>query len=151
MFRIIAVGLLLAAGVSVAAPVPKALKKTQSLDGRWVTVERHVGGSNMTKSPWVWDIQGTKLATFDLQGDGTLQAFLPKDSITLSTPDTARPTELDYLYVSGNQRVLWRGLMKWDGDEFAICFGEQEKDRPSEVKNDRTVYSYYRFKRMTDK
>jgi uncharacterized protein (TIGR03067 family) len=142
---------LLLASAVVAAPVPKALKKTPSLEGKWVTVARHVGGSDMTASPWVWDVQGTKLTTMHLQRDGTLTPDFTGDRITLSAPDAARPAELDYLYEAGNQKVLWRGLMKWDGEEFVICFGEQEKDRPTEVKNDRSVYSYYRFKRLADK
>lgn len=149
MIRVVV--LLLSTATVAAAPVPKALKNPPTLEGKWVTVERHVGGSDMTTSPWVWDIQGTKLTTLHLQRDGTLTPDFTTDTITLSAPDPARPAELDYLYASGNQKILWRGLMKWDGGEFVICFAEQEKDRPTEVKNDRSVYSYYRFKRLADK
>lgn len=141
---------LLLAAVAVAAPVPKALKNTPKLEGKWVTVERFVGGSDMTSSPWVWDIQGDKLKTLHQQKDGTLTPDFPDNRITLSAPDAAHPLALDYLYASGDQKILWRGLAKWDGEEFVICFGEQEKDRPTEVKKD-GVYSYYRFKRLPDK
>jgi uncharacterized protein (TIGR03067 family) len=143
------VALLLASAVA-AAPVPKALKKTPSLEGKWVTVERHVGGSDMTASPWVWDVQGDKLKTLHQQKDGTLTPDFTDDRITLSAPDPARPSELDYLYESGGTRILWRGLMTWDGEEFVICFGDQAKARPAEVSKV-GVYSYYRFKRLADK
>lgn len=151
MARALVALLFASAAPLVAAPVPKALKNSPTLEGKWVTTERHVGGSDMTASPWVWEVKGTNLHTFARQRDGTLTPDFTDDRITLSAPDAARPTEIDYLYVSGNQKILWRGLMKWDGEEFVICFGEQEKDRPAEVKNDRSVYSYYRFKRLADK
>jgi uncharacterized protein (TIGR03067 family) len=142
---------LLLASVAVAAPVPKALKKAPTLEGKWVTTERHVSGTDMTASPWVWEVKGTSLHTFAQQRDGTLTPDFADDRITLSAPDPAKPSEVDYLYVSGGQRILWKGLMTWDGEEFVICFGEREKDRPTEVKNDRSVYSYYRFTRLPDK
>ncbi len=151
MVRALVALLFASAAPLVAAPVPKALKNSPTLEGKWVTVERHVGGSDMTASPWVWEVAGTKLSTFGQQRDGTLTPDFTTDAITLSAPDPAKPSEVDYLYTSGERKILWRGLMEWDGEGFVICFGEQEKDRPTEVKNDRSVYSYYRFKRLADK
>ncbi len=149
MFRAAVATALLFAGLSSSAPVPKAIKKSETLDGRWVTTERMAGRQDMTNSPWVWEIEGERLTTFSKSNgertpDGTT-------GITLFAPDPKRPNELDFLHVSGTSKSLWRGLMTWDGAEFVICFGDQDRERPTEVKNSPAVYSYYRFKRMPDK
>jgi hypothetical protein len=149
MFRVAAAIGLLAGGLSVAAPVPKALKKTESLDGRWVTTERMVGRTDMTNTPWGWEIEGEKLTTFDV-ANGNLTPS-GTTGITLFAPDPKKPNELDFLHVSGTSKYLWRGLMTWDGGGFVICFGDEGKERPTEVKNSPAVYSYYRFKRVSEK
>jgi hypothetical protein len=142
--------LLAAATVAVAAPVPKALKKRDTLDGVWVTTERFIGRQDRTKEPWVWEIKGEQLRTFSLNADQTL-APNTVDGLTLFPPDPKRPDELDFLHVVGTSKNLWRGRMTWDGAEFVICFGEIDKERPAEVTNGPAVYSYYRFKRMPEK
>jgi len=150
MFRLAVVLGLLAGGLSVAAPVPKAVVKKDTIEGRWITTERMVGRADMTKSPWVWEIKGEALTTFDVSAD---QRFTPSGitGITLFPPDPKKPFELDFLHVSGTSKYLWRGLMTWDNGDFVICFGDEGKERPTEVKNSPAVYSFYRFKRVDDK
>lgn len=141
--------LLVSATVTVAAPVPKAIKKVESLDGRWVTTERMVGRQDMTKSPWGWEIEGEKLTTFEVSNGKLTPSGV--EGITLFRPDPNKPNELDFLHVSGTTKNHWRGLMKWDNGDFVICFGDEGKERPTEVKNSPVVYSYYRFKRVNEK
>ena len=149
MFRVTVAIVLLAGGWSAAAPVPKALVKKDTLDGRWVTTERMAGRQDMTKTPWAWEIKGEALTTFNVSNGKLTPSGV--DGITLFAPDPSKPNELDFLHVSGGSRSLWRGLMTWDDGEFVICFGDEGKERPTEVKNSPAVYSYYRFKRLDEK
>lgn len=149
MFRLaVALGLL-AAGLSAAAPVPKALVKKDTIQGRWITTERMAGRQDMTNTPWGWEIEGEKLTTFDVSNGRLTPSSVT--GITLFAPDPSKPYELDFLHVSGASKYLWRGLMTWDNGDFVICFGDEGKERPTEVKNSPAVYSFYRFKRVTDK
>jgi hypothetical protein len=104
--------------VAVAAPVPKSVKRK---DGVWVTTERFMSRQEM-KQPWAWEIKGEALSTFDVRDDKLTPSGVT--NITLFAPDPSKPYELDFLHVSGTSRYLWRGLMKWDGAEFVICFGD---------------------------
>jgi hypothetical protein len=144
---------LLVCVAAVAAPVPKAVKaKPPNLDGKWDTAERVTLGNDVSKTQaMVWEVSGTVLTMFDRQQDGTLSAATqPNATVTLAPPDGGAADELDFLFVEGDRRELFKGRAEWDGDELRISFGQAGADRPSEVKATASVY-HYRLKRVKDK
>jgi hypothetical protein len=144
------VGLVLATSVAVAAPVPKVLKaKAPELDGWWTTAERVNQGKDVTE-PWVWQISGERLTTYSPSRGDVLRRTHEGATTTFVRPDPAKPDELDYRYSDGRLELVYRGRVKWDGDEWVFCFAEAGADRPAEVKAGKDVY-YLRFKRTTER
>lgn len=144
--------LVVAAVPLVAAPVPKAAKGKTTLEGKWDTVERVALGSDVTATrPMVWDVSGAVLIMYDRHQDGTLTlAAAPNATVTLAPPDGGAADELDFLYVEGDSRKLYKGRSRWDGDDLLVSFGEPGADRPTEVKATESVY-HYRLKRAKAK
>lgn len=148
MFRSL-VGSLFVVGVAVAAPVPKAKTKEPSLDGRWITTERsHSGGAITT--PWVWVIEGEKFTAHSAKDGGVGNPNFPGATTTLTRPDPIKADEYDYTYTAPNTTLVYRGRVKWDGEEWLFAFGPANGDRPAEVKAGDGVY-FHRFKRIADK
>lgn len=144
MFRI-GVALLLTAAAGVAAPVPKALKKAATLDGRWEAVALRSSGNDFTRSsPWVWDFDGDNVSRHYKQPDGSLQ---PDGPATLVRPDAALPNEVDYLLPSGKDSILFRARVEVTGDELVINFANVNDPRPPDMTELKNGY-HYRFKRL---
>jgi hypothetical protein len=136
---------LVLAATAVAAPVPKALKKQPTLDGRWEAVALRSSGSDFLKNtPWVWDFDGEKVTRHLKQGDGSLRADGPA---TLTRPDESRPDEVDYILPSGNSSVLFRARIEVTADELVINFAEANATRPPDMTELKQGY-YYKFKRV---
>jgi uncharacterized protein (TIGR03067 family) len=145
MVRIV-VGLLLAAGVCSAAPVPKSLKKQVTMDGRWEAVLMRNGGSDVSKSnPTVWDVRGDTITRSYRQPDGTLQA--DTYSAVITRPDTSRPDEIDYTLVQGQSKSLFRAVVKVTAEELTVRFAELNAPRPTDV-TEGTDGWYYVFRRV---
>jgi hypothetical protein len=68
----------------------------------------------------------------------------PTATVTLAQPKDGRPDELDFLFVEGDRRELFKGWAEWDGDELRVSFSKPDADRPKEVKATDSVY-HYRF------
>jgi hypothetical protein len=135
--------LLLAGGVAVAAPVPKALKRQPTLDGRWEAVLMHSGQQDiLAGNTTVWDISGEKLTRSFKQPDGTLRSNL---TLTITFPDKSKPDELDY--GSGPNEVLFRARITLTADELTIRFADQNAPRPADMTEGTDGY-YYQFKRV---
>jgi hypothetical protein len=139
---------LLLTSAAVAAPVPKA-KKEPSLTGQWITTER-VHSGQAIKDPWVWVIDGEKLTIHDAENGGVGRANYTGTSITFSRPADGKADEYDYTHQSNGQTLVFRGRLKWDGEEWLLCFGQANGDRPAEVKAGKGVY-FHRFKRIPEK
>jgi hypothetical protein len=146
-YALLALGLL--ASVAVAAPVPKAKPKEFSLDGKWETAER-VNLGREIKESCVWEISGETLTWFEKAPGGGLRPTFSGATTSFVRPDAAKSDECDYRYSSGGTELVYRGRVKWDGDEWIFCFSDTGGDRPAEVKAGKDVY-YLRFKRMSDK
>jgi hypothetical protein len=141
--------LLLTASAALAAPVPKAVKaKTFDLSGKWVTAER-VNRGQEVKEEWIWEISGETLVTFSQSG-GRLRRTHEGADTSFVRPDPEKVDEFDYRYKSGQSNLVYRGRVKWDGEEWVFCFAEAGADRPAEVKAGKDVY-YLRFKKLADK
>jgi hypothetical protein len=148
MRSLVIAGLL--AAVVVAAPVPKSVKpKERSLDGQWITTERSHNGAEI-KSAWVWVIDGEKFTAHSAQNGGVGAPSFPDATTTFTRPDPSKADEYDYTYRSTTSTIVYRGRVKWDGDEWVFCFGQANGDRPAEVKTGNGVY-LNRFKRIADK
>jgi hypothetical protein len=140
---------LLLVPLSAAAPVPKSVKaKTFDPSGKWVTAER-VNRGEVVKEEWIWEISGEALVTFS-QSRGVLHRTHQGADTSFVRPEEAKPDEFDYRYKSGQTNLVYRGRVKWDGDEWVFCFAEAGADRPAEVKAGKDVY-YLRFKKLADK
>lgn len=138
--------LLIVSAAAVAAPVPKSLKKRPPLDGRWVTTERVEWGVKQTADRrLVWDIDGEKVSPFNqyLPEEQLLPAYTTA-VVTISQPSG---DELDVLYSDGPTQLVFRGRIRWDGDQLLIALGGVNKPRPTEVEA-AGVYAFYRFDRM---
>jgi len=149
MFRTAAVGLLIAAGVCVAAPVPKSLKKAPPLDGRWEAITLRSSGSSFLNQSnlWVWDFDGEKITRHYRQPDGTMRQ---DGTATLTRPNATQPQEVDYSLPSGNSSVLFRARIEIEGDELTINFANSNDARPPDMTELKNGY-YYRFKRVEKK
>ena len=138
-------GIALLAAVSVAAPVPKALKKSATLDGRWEATTLRASGNAFNRSdPWVWDIDGDAVTRHLRQKDGSL---LGDGTATLVRPDAMQPFEVDYLVPSGKESVLFRARVEVSGDELVINFANVNDPRPPDMTELKNGY-FYRFKRV---
>lgn len=136
---------LLAAGTALAAPVPKALKKPVTLDGRWEAITLRASGNDFTRSsPWVWEFDGDTITRHYKQPDGSLLADGPA---TLARPDAKQPAEVDYLLPSGQESILFRARIEVTGDELIINFANVNDPRPPDMTELKNGY-YYRFKRV---
>jgi hypothetical protein len=141
--------LLLCAGVAVPAPVPKSLKKQVTLDGRWKAVSlTHAGSDTSGSTPAVWDVRGDTITRYYAHPDGTLGA--EGLTITLTTPDPAKPDEIDYTQTVGQQKTMWRTRVRVTADELVIRFAEVGAARPDDVSSDKDSW-LYRFKRVEEK
>jgi hypothetical protein len=139
MFRA-SVAVVLSAAVGIAAPVPKALRKSAPLDGRWEAVALRSSGNDFTRSsPWVWDFDGDKVTRHYKQPDGSLQ---PDGPATL-----VRPNEVDYLLPSGKESILFRARIEVTADELVINFAQMNDPRPPDMTELKKGY-HYRFKRV---
>jgi uncharacterized protein (TIGR03067 family) len=151
MLRFAILGFVFAPAVALAAPVPKALKAKSMLDGRWQTVERFVLGEDVSATQAMeWVVEGDQLTLYDRQSDGRVTLAAPDATVTLTPPKAGGPNELDFLFVEGDRRQLFKGRAEWDGEEVMISFGQPDADRPDEVKSTPAVY-HYRLKRVKDK
>lgn len=145
MFRTVAVAALMAGGGAVAAPVPKSLAKRPNLDGRWVTSERvEWGQADNGDRRLVWQVDGEKVSPFNLFKNDTLRPAFSTATLTLSQPAW---DELDLHYADGPTRFVYRGRLKWDGDQLLVCLGHADKACPAEVSPTANVYAFYRFDR----
>lgn len=145
MLRAIVV-LLLAGVAALAAPVPKSLKRQVSMDGRWEAVLMRNGNTDVSKSnPTVWDVRGDAITRSYRQPDGTLRA--DTYSATISRPDSSRPDEIDYTLVQGQQKSLFRAVMKLTADELTVRFAEMDAPRPKDA-SEGTDGWYYVFRRV---
>lgn len=143
---------LLFASLAVAAPVPKAAKaKLLNLDGKWETAERVVLGDDVSKTQgMVWEVSGKALTLYDRRDQTLSPATQPTATVTLAPPEGGAADEIDFLFVEGDRRELFKGRTRWDGDDLLVSFARPDADRPAEVKATASVY-HYRFKRVTDK
>ncbi len=148
MLRTCVVALLATAAVGVAAPVPKALKKPVTLNGRWEAVALRASGNAFDRgSPWVWDFDGDAVTRYAKQPDGSLQ---PDGPATLARPDAKQPNEVDYLLPSGKESILFRARIEVTGDELVINFAQVNDPRPPDMTELKNGY-HYRFKRVEAK
>ncbi len=147
MRTLIVFGLL--AGVAVAAPVPKSLKKSLTLEGRWEAVTMKKGGADVSRSnPTVWDIRGDTVTRSFREPDGTLRA--DATTATISWPDTTRRDEIDYTLNNGAMKSLFRARVKLTADEVVIRFAELDAPCPADLSEGQEGW-YYVYRRVNDK
>lgn len=148
MTRAVALLLLAAAGLP-AAPVPKALKKEPTLNGVWEATTLRSSGSDFLNQNnlWVWEFDGESVSRRYRQKDGTLR---PDGQATITRPDAAKPSEVDYHLPSGNQSMLFRARIEVTADELVINFAEANDPRPPDMTELKRGY-FYRFKRVEAK
>lgn len=148
MTRAVALLLFAAAGLA-AAPVPKALKKEPTLNGVWEATTLRSSGSDFLNQNnlWVWEFDGESVTRRYRQKDGTLR---PDGPATITRPDAAKPSEVDYHLPSGNQSMLFRARIEVTADELVINFAEANDPRPPDMTELKRGY-FYRFKRVEAK
>jgi uncharacterized protein (TIGR03067 family) len=140
--------LLLVASAGVAAPVPKSLKKSLTLEGRWQAVTMTQGGADVSRAnPTVWDVRGDTVTRSFREPDGTLRA--DTTTATISWPDAARRDEIDYTLNYPGAKSLFRARLKLTADELVIRFADQDSPRPADLTDGRDGW-YYVYRRAND-
>lgn len=93
-----AVALFFAVSLSMAAPVPKVVKKADDatlLEGRWESVTIDTGGGTRADTTWWLDVKDGKLST----GCGKTTGYVGR---TVKLDPTATPKQIDIDDLSGN-------------------------------------------------
>jgi uncharacterized protein (TIGR03067 family) len=131
---------LFAAGLLVAAPVPKALKarKTDAelLEGRWEVVTLDRGGGPQPRkgddAEIYWEFKSGKL--FIGADDGETRSWRK-----LEVDPTTNPKQLSFGW-----ETVFTGLAVYeiDGDTLNVCVNQLEQPRPTEFKGSRIADSY---------
>lgn len=131
------------AAMLVAAPVPKAVKKTDDatlLLGRWEGVSLDTGSGPQPDK------------RFLLVGDGTM-------SMTNDTPsnDMAGPLKLNQDTSPKQFDVTWKGwttaqkyIYELDGDTLTMCHAQDNQPRPTELKGSKDGVCCFVFRRMKE-
>jgi uncharacterized protein (TIGR03067 family) len=137
---------------ALAAPVPKAVKKQNPLDGTWEVVEWYSGGNQVDAAATIrWTIDGENL-TIDRFANNSgviLRKAANPPVYTLVNAEGEGKNAVDYniTYKGGALTVSYPGLFERDGDDLKFCYGLQAKSRPAECKAEKTNVLYV-FKRV---
>jgi uncharacterized protein (TIGR03067 family) len=133
-----------------AAPVPKAVKKSPSLDGVWLMTELHSNGTvgQHAARTTRWTIDGETLNYETRGGDG--EAFTgPSDAtMKLVRAKDAGANAYDYHvnYHTG-RKAVYPGVAEIDGDVLRFCYSVATPGvRPAECKcvNETTMFVFKR-------
>ena len=115
---------------AVAAPVPKSLKKPQSVDGRWHLIEHNTDGRDSPVEKMIrdWAIDGEKL-------------IIGKDTLPFKFRDPDRP----HLRQSAEQSAV----VKLVGDKLHYCYTITPGLALTECEPGQGIY-YYVFERAKE-
>lgn len=128
---------------AVAAPVPKAVKKTNDaelLQGRWESVSLDTGGGVRADNTWWVEIKDGKLTT----GSGKTTGYMAR---SFKLDPEASPKHLDIDDLSG-QFILT--IYKLEDDTLTWCESSSTTQRPTEFKAGNS-FNVFVFKRAKDK
>ena len=121
---------------AAAAPVPKAAKKQNALDGTWEVTEWYSGGNKVNAGTTTirWKIDGENL-TIDRQvnGRGVVRPAANPPVYTLVKADSPKGVDYTITY-NGGRTVTYPGLFERDGDDLKFCYGLRGNSRPTECK-----------------
>jgi uncharacterized protein (TIGR03067 family) len=136
MVRIALVVAAFASAATVAAPVPKDLKKKEvKLDGTWEVVEYHTNGVKVNSTVTIkWVIDGQNL-TIERAAKGGAIGRPVNVSYSLVRPEGGAANALDYVltYNNGaNPPRTMPGVFELDGDSLKFCWSTAVSgDRPA--------------------
>jgi len=143
MMRPLIAVLLLAANAS-AAPVPKELKKSGSLDGLWEITAMEAFGQPRVALKQRWRIAGDTITVEQIVPNGAPRI---RPHIAIKVDATTRPKSLDY---NTGKIALRLAIYEVDGDTLKILMAMTRKaERPKEMKPDETM-TMYTFKRVKE-
>ncbi len=144
MMRAFAVVAVMAASVS-AAPVPKELKKSGSLDGLWEITAMETFGLSQPVVKQHWRIEGDKITVEQSVPNGAPRV---RPAIAIKVDATATPKSLDYN--TARVRATRLAIYEVDGDSLRILMaGTGRAERPKEMKPDERMM-LYTFKRVKE-
>ena len=132
--------LMLAVGLAVAAPVPKAVRKADDsalLEGRWESVSIDTGSGTRADTTWWLDITDGKLSTGCGQSNGYAACAFKLDQ-------TASPKQLD-IEVANGQFILT--VYQLDGDTLTWCESSSTTNRATELQT-AGGFNLFVFKRV---
>lgn len=138
--------LLLVAPALVAAPVPKAIKRTAAtIDGDWRMESSEINGK-MNPPPGrdynLWKVQGDTM-TLVRENDAAGAGAYPCRFTSEQSGDGARTFE----YTVDKNKYHRRGVCELDGDTLRVAFSSDAGTPPAEVKSGPNV-TVYTFKRV---
>ena len=130
---------------AVAAPVPKALKKSSGLDGEWVLVEWYSGESRMQLTDDVrWAIDGEQLTVTSTK-QAVPVGFAANATRTVRRPEGGAADAIDYTinFTDGSAPSFRPAVFELSGDTFKICLSDTHNGaRPPECKPTRDSMLY---------
>jgi uncharacterized protein (TIGR03067 family) len=152
MIRPIAVAIAFAfSAFTVAAPVPKAIKKGSDLDGTWEWTELSVRGRKhdlIYKERWV--ISGEKLTLEYVDVGNGVPSSKGQPDFSLKKAEKV-DNGVDFVTQGHNGRPpnIRPGLYELDGDTLKVCLSDfGGPRRPSRCEADKDNF-FYMFKRVT--
>ena len=145
-----AVGVLVACGLAVAAPVPKAKEKpkpdTEAIQGVWQLDKFDLGQAGQVPPPGIESIRFTfKDRKLTVSRNGQTDAKQGEYKLD----PTSKPKSIDLIEPGGGRNTL--GIYELDGDTLKICLAERQNAvRPTEFKPDGMRFSVVTFKRVAE-
>ena len=144
MIRLATVALLLATTAGLAAPVPKEVRKCDSLNGVWeVTSIEIFGRPGAIPMKQRWKIENNAI-TVEQSVPNAAARFLPP--IAIKVNGAAKPPSLDYNTGAAMPRAA---IYEVDGDTLKIMMNMRGAERPKDMKPDDSSVLYV-FKRVKE-
>jgi hypothetical protein len=127
------------APLAAAAPVPKSLKKTASVEGTWKLIEFWSNGQKGSAEGMtpVWVLEG-EVFYVGAKAEGNLWQ--------LTIPDPARPNVRKFAHGRGSANP-YPAMVEADGDTLRFCYGVDASTEIAGCAPAQNVY-YYVFTRL---
>ena len=136
--------------VAQPAPVPKAIKNQNSLEGVWEVTEWYSAGRRVNAGTTTtrWTVTGDALTIERQVANGRIAQPVNGPTYKLQRAEAAG-NEVDYTitYANNGRTITYPGRYEVDGDTLKFCYALRGTDRPTECKEGPSNVLYL-FKRV---
>ena len=112
--------------LALGAPTLKEKPRTDSIVGEWMEIKRENEQKEVaTLGEWILSEDGK----LNFRREGKLEVVRP---YLYSVDFTSTPITFDIRLPNDDDPLMFRGILKFDGEKLIICLAEIEKPRPTE-------------------